>query len=167
MGSKKNIYDVYYIHSSDVSSNIPRFPSTGMISTTGKVVVDQLLFSPWLINCNFAAVQFFRNGGKFDLDLHKEKLERDFFSTVKQAWTIWPVANFIIFSIIPYNYRMGAGNLVTAYWSGYLSSMSNKTQSPPSSTTPTQQQSTITTPNNITTTTTTTTTAATVTPTSL
>eukprot|EP01133_Synstelium_polycarpum_P016872 gene16872-20062_t len=98
--------------------------TTGRVLT--KVAFDQLMFCPFIVSTNFTAVNFLKNGGRLDVDELKAKISNDLFTCLKQAWTIWPITNFLLFKYIPIDYRLLLSNLVSVYWNTYLSLVANR-----------------------------------------
>ncbi|GAM26340.1 hypothetical protein SAMD00019534_095150 [Acytostelium subglobosum LB1] len=101
-------------------------PGTSNPRILAKLALDQLLFCPYIIACNFGAVNLFKNKGHFDMEAYQYKLNNELFASLKQAWMIWPLTNFVLFKYVPIDYRLLISNFVSVYWNGYLSIIGNR-----------------------------------------
>ncbi|KAJ3396175.1 hypothetical protein HDU92_003847 [Lobulomyces angularis] len=75
-------------------------------------MIDQLFFT-WIYTIAFYSWLNFNNGGSLDFDI--------VVSTVKAAWTIWPIAMILIFTFVPSKLRLLAANFVGFGWGMYQS----------------------------------------------
>jgi hypothetical protein len=87
-----------------------------------KLILDQLGWSP-LIN-----VVFFTLVNTFGNTPHNiiPQLKNDLWPTLKRSWTIWPIASVINLNYVPPDLRVLFANVVSFFWSIWLSSMMAK-----------------------------------------
>ena len=89
-------------------------PVVGLIA---RIILDALIFSPVTVAGYFTWRSFLEGSG---LAGTKHKLKTRFVSTVIGAWRFWPAANVINFSMIPLEYRVLYSNVLSLFWTGYL-----------------------------------------------
>ncbi|EGC31015.1 hypothetical protein DICPUDRAFT_83072 [Dictyostelium purpureum] len=94
----------------------------GQYQTWGKMIVDQLVFAPF-INIAFYTVLALLDGKPKSILF---KLYFDLFPTLKASWKVWPIAQFINFKFVPSHLRVLFGNLIGFLWGMYLAVISSK-----------------------------------------
>eukprot|EP01117_Protostelium_nocturnum_P009532 TRINITY_DN3401_c0_g1_i1.p1 TRINITY_DN3401_c0_g1~~TRINITY_DN3401_c0_g1_i1.p1 ORF type:complete len:208 (-),score=57.69 TRINITY_DN3401_c0_g1_i1:37-660(-) len=98
-------------------------PGSTLKQVIPKLVVDQLIFSPYMLASNFLMVSALNGKSKDEI---KTKMEKDFVPTLYVNWMVWPFASFVNFWLIPYHYRILFANGVSLGWNTYLSIVTNK-----------------------------------------
>ena len=94
------------------------FPGEGLKVAAKKVVYDQTLWT-WF----FLSVYFFTMA-KFDSKSNEEAIDnikKKFFPTLWVNWQVWPAINFLNFAFIPQKYHILLINVVSVFWTGFLS----------------------------------------------
>eukprot|EP00579_Thalassiosira_antarctica_P005213 CAMPEP_0201892396 /NCGR_PEP_ID=MMETSP0902-20130614/36389_1 /ASSEMBLY_ACC=CAM_ASM_000551 /TAXON_ID=420261 /ORGANISM="Thalassiosira antarctica, Strain CCMP982" /LENGTH=192 /DNA_ID=CAMNT_0048423839 /DNA_START=11 /DNA_END=589 /DNA_ORIENTATION=+ len=87
------------------------------------MVLDALIFSPVAV----AAYFIWRSAleGK-DFKRIANKLKEIHYSATLASWRFWPLANIVNFSVVPLEFRVLYNNLLSLFWSGYLSYINGK-----------------------------------------
>ena len=89
-----------------------------------RIILDAIIFSPVTITGYFTWRSILEGSG---VDGMKTKLERKrFVTTVLGAWKFWPLANIINFSMVPVAYRVLYSNVLSLFWTGYLTFVNAK-----------------------------------------
>lgn len=104
-----------------------RWQLTGVNEAVFKVVADQTLFAPTIIPVFFGANIL--SQGKSVSEV-QEFLENNFWSTLKTNWSIWPIAQTINFSFVPFHHQVLFVNMVAFFWNTYLAYVANAKQEP-------------------------------------
>jgi len=89
----------------------------GLPEAIGKLVVDQLLFSPFILTLFFIVMNIL-DGNVKNI---KKQIKHDLIPTLKVNVRVWPIANFINFYFVPGQFRVLFGNLISFGWNAYLS----------------------------------------------
>ena len=50
-----------------------------------------------------------------------DNIKKKFFPTLWVNWHVWPVINFLNFALIPQKYHILLINVVSVFWTGFLS----------------------------------------------
>ena len=95
-------------------------PIVGLIV---RIFLDAIIFSPVTVSGYFALRSILEGSGFAGV---KEKLSTRLFTTVAGAWKFWPAANVINFSIVPIPFRVLYMNVLSIFWSGYLTHVNSK-----------------------------------------
>lgn len=98
-------------------------PILGLIA---QIVLDAIIFSPVTVSGYFAVRSLLEGSGLKGI---QEKLTTRLFSTVIGAWKFWPAANVVNFSIVPLSFRVLYMNVLSVFWSGYLTFVNSKKMS--------------------------------------
>ncbi|XP_071941219.1 mitochondrial inner membrane protein Mpv17-like [Antedon mediterranea] len=93
-----------------------------MVQPIKKMIIDQTLFAPSYI-CMYFAVIGYTSG--MDTTQVKEKLQKDFKSTMIMNWKVWPFVQICNFYFIPLQHRAITTNSVAVIWNTYLSWKAN------------------------------------------
>ncbi|KAF2073391.1 hypothetical protein CYY_005304 [Polysphondylium violaceum] len=101
-------------------------PSKSIKATCGKVIIDQVFGCPWFVFCNMTSVQILSQRNNFDVEQWKTKISENMLPVLRQAWTIWPITNFILFKYVQQDYRLILSNIVSVGWNCLLSTVANK-----------------------------------------
>eukprot|EP00871_Galdieria_phlegrea_P003519 jgi/Galph1/4168/GphlegSOOS_G2846.1 len=97
------------------------FPKPTTTSLVGKVVMDQTIFTPMAIVTIFSYISTLEGQTTAVL---KQKIQQDFWTTLKANWMLWLPAQTINFRLTPPNYRVLFVNGVALIWNIYLASAS-------------------------------------------
>lgn len=84
---------------------------------TGKMMIDQFLFSPI-----FTVLYFYMRALAEDQSLTTTTtmLKRELLSIMKSSWTVWIPANFLNYLLIPVDLRVLFGSVIGLFWNAYL-----------------------------------------------
>ncbi|PRP78530.1 hypothetical protein PROFUN_13587 [Planoprotostelium fungivorum] len=102
-------------------------PGGGVKQVTKKLLIDQSLFSPYMLVANLGSVALL-NGRSYE-EINN-KFRQDFKPTLIVNWMVWIPASAINFIFIPYPYRVLWANFVAFGWNSYLSIVSNRRAKP-------------------------------------
>lgn len=94
-----------------------------VLALVGQIFLDAIIFSPFTVSGYFALRSILEGSG---LQGIREKLTTRLFTTVLGAWKFWPAVNVINFSIVPIPYRVLYMNVLSVFWSGYLTFVNSK-----------------------------------------
>lgn len=83
-----------------------------------RVSVDQLLFAPISLPFYFGCMTIMEGQ---PIAVAKQKLEVEWWNTLKVNWTIWPLFQTINFSFIPVQHQLLVVNLMAIFWNAFLS----------------------------------------------
>lgn len=95
-------------------------PILGLIA---RIFLDAIIFSPVTVSGYFTVRSILEGTG---FKGSKEKLETRLVSTVIGAWKFWPAANIINFGLVPLQLRVLYVNVLSLFWTGYLSFVNAK-----------------------------------------
>jgi hypothetical protein len=87
---------------------------------------DSMIFSPLTISGYFTVRSILEGSG---FKGAYDKLSTRLFSTVKGAWKFWPVVNIVNFSVVPLQFRVLYSNILSLFWTGYLTLINSKKMS--------------------------------------
>jgi protein Mpv17 len=90
-------------------------PILGLIA---RIILDALIYSPLTVSGYFVVRAILEGDGWRSI---QEKLQTKFFGTVLGAWKFWPAANIINFGFVPVELRVLYVNVLSLFWTGYLS----------------------------------------------
>ena len=82
-----------------------------------RMLLDAVIFSPIAVTGYFTVRSILEGSG---LDGIQDKLSTRFVPALQGSWKFWPAANIINFSMIPVQYRVLYSNVLSLFWSGYL-----------------------------------------------
>ena len=83
-----------------------------------KLALDQLLLDP-IMTAFFFIVMGTLNGQS--PTAIKAKLDKEWWTTQKMSWRVWPIFNFIMLTFIPQNLQLLFGNSIAFAWNIYKS----------------------------------------------
>lgn len=106
--------------------NIAGSSMTSKKTVLSKVIADQLVFAPYAI-LSFFSVTSYLTESSLSKAWHHFKIttEERFFPTFFADCTIWPLANFVNFRVVPLVYRASFTAFVQLLWQSYLSFISH------------------------------------------
>ncbi|CAH0483081.1 unnamed protein product [Peronospora belbahrii] len=99
-------------------------PGSGKLVVAKKVVADMVIMAP-IMTLGFYIVIKTMEGKQLSdaVELATAKLQ----PTLAMNYKVWPAANVMVFTLVPFHYRTPFVNFVSLGWSTYLSIMANKT----------------------------------------
>ena len=97
-------------------------PKTTPLATLAKVTVDQTMFAPFFISFIFVTLSLME--GK-SIEEGKLSVKEKLWPSLLVNWKIWPLVQFLNFSLIPVRYHLIVVNFVAVWWNAYLSWMCN------------------------------------------
>ncbi|CAB4254254.1 similar to Saccharomyces cerevisiae YLR251W SYM1 Protein required for ethanol metabolism [Maudiozyma barnettii] len=83
-----------------------------------RVGIDQLIFAPFGLILYYGSMSVMSGG---TLQAVREKLRLQWWPTLCANWVVWPVVQFINFSLVPVHYRLLCVNSVALLWNTFLS----------------------------------------------
>ncbi|KAE9036262.1 hypothetical protein PR003_g7359 [Phytophthora rubi] len=98
-------------------------PGTGKVVIAQKVLADMVIMAPAMALGFFTVTKSMegeRLGDAFEFA--KAKLQ----PTLIMNFKVWPLANLLVFSVVPFQYRTPFVNCVSLGWSTFLSGMASK-----------------------------------------
>ena len=95
-------------------------PIGGLIA---RIVLDALIFSPVAVSGYFSVRSILEGSGVEGI---RHKLTTKFAPTVVGAWKFWPAANVVNFGAVPIQYRVLYNNVLSLFWTGYLTHVNAK-----------------------------------------
>jgi len=95
-------------------------PAIGLVI---RLILDSTIFSSVTLTGYFTIRSFLEGTG---FEGANEKLGTRFFSALFGAWKFWPMANAINFWFIPMEYRVLYMNVLSFFWSGWLTYVNSK-----------------------------------------
>ena len=78
-------------------------PGEGLKNIVKKIAADQIIMAPTVVTSFFVGITLLEGNG---MDVIKRKFANDFIPAMKMNYTIWPAAQTITFSVVPYNLRV-------------------------------------------------------------
>jgi protein Mpv17 len=102
-------------------------PGTGKVVVAKKVLADMVIMAPAMALGFFTVTKSMEGERLSDaFDVAKAKLR----PTMEMNYKVWPLANLMVFTLVPFQYRTPFVNCVSLGWSTFLSMMnSNKLKS--------------------------------------
>jgi hypothetical protein len=94
-----------------------------ILALVAQIFLDAIIFSPVTVSGYFAVRSILEGSGWKGI---REKLSTRLFTTVMGAWKFWPAVNIVNFSIVPLEFRVLYMNVLSVFWSGYLTSVNSK-----------------------------------------
>ena len=88
-----------------------------------KLFFDSIIFSPLTISGYFAVRSILEGSG---FKGAYDKLSTRLVSTVAGAWRFWPFVNIVNFSLVPLQFRVLYSNILSLFWTGYLTFVNSK-----------------------------------------
>lgn len=110
------------------SSHVTRFAPrllTTMAPGLKRMVVDQALFAPFGLALMFSSLTLLEGGNFADV---KEKLDKTYLTALKANYAVWPLVQFVNFSVMPLQYRLPFVSLVGIAWNAFLSLTNSRGQ---------------------------------------
>ena len=89
-------------------------PILGLLA---RIIIDAIVFSPVTVSGYFLWRSMLEGSG---FKGAQQKIQAKLKSTVIGAWKFWPAANIINFSVVPFQYRVLYMNVLSLFWTGYL-----------------------------------------------
>ena len=89
-----------------------------------RIILDALIFSPITIAGFFVCNTFIQRGprnARATIEEIRQKMSTKWAKAVVGAWMFWPTVNLFNFSLVPLSYRVLYANVMSLFWSGYLS----------------------------------------------
>lgn len=83
-----------------------------------RLLLDALVFSPITVFGYFVVRTLLEQGWRWEPI--RTKLQTKWAPTVRGAWKFWPLVNVINFSVVPLPYRVLYVNVLSVFWTGYL-----------------------------------------------
>ena len=99
------------------------FPGAGMAVVAKRVAFDQLIYAPLFTGIYFAGMGFYE-GKPFSQSL--QTLREKLWPTLVVNWSVWPIINFVNFSLVPLKFHILVINFCIIFWTAYLSFVNNK-----------------------------------------
>eukprot|EP00644_Phytophthora_capsici_P007222 jgi/Phyca11/112647/e_gw1.22.449.1 len=98
-------------------------PGTGKLVVAKKVTADMIIMAPAMALGFFTVTKSMEGERLSDaFDIAKAKLE----PTLTMNYKVWPLANVLVFTVVPFQYRTPFVNCVSLGWSTFLSGMASK-----------------------------------------
>ncbi len=94
-----------------------------IVTLVVKLFFDSMIFSPLTIAGYFACRSILEGSGIQGI---QEKLSTRLVSTVRGAWKFWPIVNVVNFSLVPLPFRVLYSNILSIFWTGYLTVVNSK-----------------------------------------
>eukprot|EP01091_Cochliopodium_minus_P016726 TRINITY_DN634_c0_g1_i1.p1 TRINITY_DN634_c0_g1~~TRINITY_DN634_c0_g1_i1.p1 ORF type:complete len:205 (+),score=63.50 TRINITY_DN634_c0_g1_i1:66-680(+) len=99
------------------------FPADNMSSAVKKLMMDQVIFAPFIVASFFTGITLLEGQGFGEV---KKKFQNSYLEAMKMNYFIWPAAQSITFTVIPYNLRVPWVSCVSLVWNTVLSLITNK-----------------------------------------
>lgn len=98
-------------------------PGTATINGFKKMLLDQTLFAPGFILFFFVASETLAGKSRREV---RRTLELRYVDTLITNYKVWPIAQSINFTLVPFHHRVGFVQVVALFWNSYLCWMANK-----------------------------------------
>jgi protein Mpv17 len=98
---------------------IHKFPTHAL----KRMLADQVVWAPAGVVVFLLGIGLMETGS-FDSGI--VKIRESFVQVMLMNWTVWPVVQYFNFKYIPAQYQVLAVNIVSFFWSMYISKMANK-----------------------------------------
>lgn len=95
-------------------------PAIGLVI---KLILDSIIFSSVTITGYFTLRSILEGTG---LKGAKEKVSTRFLTTLFGAWKFWPMANAVNFWFVPMQFRVLYMNVLSLFWTGWLTYVNSK-----------------------------------------
>ncbi|GMF30243.1 unnamed protein product [Phytophthora fragariaefolia] len=97
-------------------------PGTGKVVVAKKVAADMIIMAPAMALGFFTVTKSMEGESLADaFEIAKNKLH----PTLAMNYKVWPLANLMVFSVVPFQYRTPFVNCVSLGWSTFLSGMAS------------------------------------------
>ncbi|KDR14760.1 protein Mpv17 isoform X2 [Zootermopsis nevadensis] len=93
------------------------------VQTAKKVAADQLVAAPVILCTVMSSVSLMEG---HNVEQTKEKLKNDYFEVLLTNYKVWPLVQFLNFSLVPVNFQVLLVQAVAIFWNSYLSFKSHK-----------------------------------------
>lgn len=90
-----------------------------------RVAADQLIFAPFIGIPLFYSVMACFELNPNPVQEARTKLEKYWWTTLRNNWTVWPAFQLINFALVPAQFKLLAVNLFSIGWNCYLSYLLN------------------------------------------
>jgi len=100
-------------------------PFLGNISNYKKLVLDQLLFAPFIICAFFTTMTLLDGKGP---RAARDRIKTELVPTLKLNYLLWPAAQIINFTFVPPQHRVGYVGFLVMIWSCVLSWTFNRSK---------------------------------------
>lgn len=91
--------------------------------TAKKVVADQLVAAPMVLFTIMSSVYLMEG---HTVEQTKEKLKNDYCEVLLTNYKVWPLVQFVNFSLVPVNFQVLLVQIVAIFWNTYVSLKSHK-----------------------------------------
>lgn len=105
------------------------FKERTMYNAVLRVACDQLLFAPFVGIPMFYSAMACLELNPNPLQEARKKLDKFWWTTLRDNWTVWPAFQYINFAFVPPQYKLLAVNLFSIGWNCYLSWLLNGSKS--------------------------------------
>jgi hypothetical protein len=95
-------------------------PIGGLVA---RIVLDAIIFSPVTVCGYFTCRSILEGSGVAGI---RDKLSSRFVTAVTGAWKFWPAANIFNFGLVPVEFRVLYSNVLSLFWTGYLTLLNAK-----------------------------------------
>jgi hypothetical protein len=91
---------------------------SSVLNTIVKVAITQLVMTPPFLLFTLAYIKYFIS---FDAKATVSAVRNTYAATLFTNWRVWTVAQAVNFGVVPLQYRVLFGNMVSLWWNIYLS----------------------------------------------
>ena len=99
-----------------VGNNIQSFKNSLI-----RMAFHQLIFIGPFMFCFFVYQNFSRTWDKAGLEKGYTQAKVKTIETLLTSWQVWPIANIINFTFVPFKYQLLFTNFVACFWNMYMS----------------------------------------------